>query len=356
MNKLLPFNMPPISKSGMLGMLSGAGGAGGAGAFWKLLGSTKLGSAGDSIEVASFADMPYLMVQYHIIPSGNLDNIAVQFEGDSATNYAYRVSTDGGASSQVINNNKIRFRSGGAVSNDFFGYFFMINDSSKEKLTISDQMRNNTNGAGNAPSRAENAGKWANTSDSVTTLEISQDGSGSFNTNSEVVVLGYDPDDTSGTSVYEELANETLTGTGNLSSGTITAKKYLWVQIESEGVTSGNDLLRFNDDSASNYSDRKSADGGTDATRVNQTSLVNHINEGGRTTPSFANFFIINDSDYEKLLIGNVNQGLASGSGVAPSSLALTGKWANTSDAITNITLFANEKSDSSMIVYGFDP
>lgn len=155
-------------------------------------GVTSVADVTDTITVSDLAAKKHLMVQYHIIPSGSLDNISSRFNNDTGSNYTYRYSTDGATDGTVTSHNKIRFRSGGAVSNDFFGVLNIINESSKEKLLISEQIRNNTNGAGNAPSRAEVVGKWANTSNQITRIDISQDGSGSFDADSEVTVYGSD--------------------------------------------------------------------------------------------------------------------------------------------------------------------
>ena len=159
---------------------------------WELLGSTKLTSAGDIITVDNLTAKKFLYVQYFIIPSGSLDNISARFNDDSGSNYARRYSTDGGADGASTSLNKLRFRSGGAVSNTFFGEFPIINISDEEKLVISHQVRNNTNGASNAPSRAEMVGKWANTSDQITRIDLIQDGSGDFAADSELVVWGTD--------------------------------------------------------------------------------------------------------------------------------------------------------------------
>ena len=161
---------------------------------WKRLGSTTLASTADTITVDSLEAKKHLMVQYKIIPSGTLDNVAAQFNNDTGNNYAYRVSVDGSADSTITSNSKLRFRFGGAVSNNFLGTLNIINESTKEKLVISDQIRNNTNGAGNAPSRAENVGKWDNTSNQITRVDISQDGSGSFAADSYVTVWGASDD------------------------------------------------------------------------------------------------------------------------------------------------------------------
>ena len=162
-----------------------------AGSYITVLAAKEAATA-DTITVDSLTAKKHLMVQYKIIPSGTLDNIAARFNNDTGNNYAYRVSVDGASDGTITSNGNIRFRSGGAVSNVFFGTLNIINETAKEKLVISDQVRDNTAGAGNAPSRAENVAKWANTSNQITRIDISQDGSGAFAEGSEVTVYGTD--------------------------------------------------------------------------------------------------------------------------------------------------------------------
>jgi hypothetical protein len=160
--------------------------------FWQELSSVELSSAADTISSGTITAKKYLMVQYKIIADGTLDNVGIQFNNDTGNNYAYRQSTDGAADGTTTSGSIIRFRSGGAVSNNFFGTLNIINNSSTVKLVISDQIRDNTAGAGNAPSRAENVGKWANTSNQITEIDLIQDGSGSFAAGTTLKVWGSD--------------------------------------------------------------------------------------------------------------------------------------------------------------------
>jgi len=69
---------------------------------------------------------------------------------------------------------------------------FIINNSSNEKLVISHTVQQNTAGAANAPRRIENVGKWANTSNQITEIDIDNTGAGSYDTNSKLRVWGSD--------------------------------------------------------------------------------------------------------------------------------------------------------------------
>ncbi len=328
----------------------GGGGIGG----WTELARTTLGSAGDIIDVTSFADKRYYMILSDLQPSGVIGG-RVRYGTtsiDTGSNYARRQSADGGSDGTGINLNQLDI-AGLDADDDIFRMEYIANLSGKEKLGITHVVGRTAVGAGTAPLRREGVTKWANTSNPMQSYRAYNAGTGNYASGSEVVVLGWDPADTHTSNFWEELASVELGSAGNLSSGTITAKKYLWVQIYSTTGTSANDYLRFNSDSGTNYSDRKSADGSTDATRTGQTALINHINEGGRTTPSFTNLFIINNSANEKLVTGHVIQQLTAGAGNAPSRLEVVGKWANTSSQITNITAFGTLGIGSFIKVWG---
>jgi hypothetical protein len=73
---------------------------------------------------------------------------------------------------------------------------------------------------------------------------------------SEVVVLGWDPADTHTSNFWEELASVDSRWSSKLSSGTFTAKKYLWVQCYIHRTSSVERKIfdyTFNNDTGSNY-------------------------------------------------------------------------------------------------------
>ena len=163
--------------------------------FWQELASVDLSSGADEISTGTIASKKYIMWNYHVLSSGatnGLDNISFRFNNDSGNNYCYRHNDNGGSDGTVTNNSKLRFRSGGATAQDFFGSGYIINKSDKEKLLISEQVYNGGDGAGNAPNRAEMVGKWTNTSAQITEIDLIQDGAGSFLTGSYLQVFGAD--------------------------------------------------------------------------------------------------------------------------------------------------------------------
>jgi hypothetical protein len=143
----------------------------------------------------------------------------------------------------------------------------------------------------------------------------------------------------------------------NLSSGTISAKKYIWIQAYLEATTAtqyssyrvGNSTI----DSGANYAIRYSDNGGADGSggSQNQASI-----QTGSTT-QFVNIFAINNSSNEKLFITHSVMQNTAGAGNAPDRNEIVHKWANTSNQF-NIVEFiqtggGNYSSNSFIKVWG---
>mgnify|MGYP001559163230 FL=1 len=324
---------------------------------WKELGRTTLGSSNENVDVTGLANKRYLMILRHgISNSGEYQTVTRVGNAsiDTGNNYAHRSSDNGGADGTATSLSYM-VDSGFTGLNDKFEVGYIVNYSTKEKLYYNWECNRNTAGAGTAPSRKESTGKWVNTSDVIDQFRWAENGTGTHNTGSEVVVLGYDPADTHTTNFWEQLANVNAGGSSqNLSTGVFTAKKYLWVQTYCKGQTADVNMT-FNNDGGANYARRYSSNGGADLTNATQTSLSN-MPTNGATTPSFCNFFIINNSANEKLLFGHVISQNTAGAGTAPTRLEWACKWVNTTSQITEIDLDSvttNFSSDSMIRVWG---
>jgi hypothetical protein len=328
-----------------------AGGVGG----WVELGRTTLGSAGN-LDISSLPDKRYYMFLNETLGTGYS---AVRFNTDTGTNYSRRVSVDGASDSTATSQTLLQVGEGDGYPGFNVGY--IANLSAKEKLLMSWNTEAQTGaGAANAPSRREFAGKWTNTASAISTMNNYNpaDGSGHFVSGSEAIVLGWDPADTHTTNFWQELASVNASGSStNLSSGTITAKKYLWIQCYTEG-TGGDIITTFNNDTGSNYTRRYSIDGGADGSDVNQTAIDNMHNAGLPNDDAFSNWFIINNSANEKLIMGHSVQNGSAGAGTAPPRLEFAGKWTNTASQITEIDFDSssgNFGSNSIIKVWGSD-
>ena len=311
---------------------------------WKELSRTTLGSAGDTIDVSSLPDKRYYMVLSDVKASGFIIYNS-RFNSDTGNNYAFRKSNNGGTDATTVSTSAIDQTDSGAQEESFVvGYF--ANKSDKEKLWQGHTVENSSTGAGFAPSRVEAVGKWANTSNAVSSYQAYNSHSGNYASGSEVVVLGYDPDDTHTDNFWEELASVELSSTASeIDSGTFTAKKYLWVQGFANAVSATDIVLEFNSDTGNNYARRNSADGGTDTTATSQPHADMGYGIGSNSHNKFFNSFIINNASNEKLMINHVMHSGGAGAGNAPSRNESVTKWANTSDQITQIKFQAIDSS-----------
>ena len=322
---------------------------------WKELGRTTLGSAGDDIDITSLPDKRYYHILVSQLPTGSAVG-KLTLNNDSGSNYARRFSVNGASDTAQSSIAEIGLTT--TETNPNFQSIYLANLSSKEKLGLVHNVRQNTAGAGNAPNRAEQVFKWANTSSAINRVDVYNSSTGSFDTGSEVVVLGYDPDDTHTDNFWEELADITLgSDASEISSGTITAKKYLWVQVYFQNASNSNDVLvRFNNDTGSNYAHRHAINYGSDTTQTSGTSIKLIDRNGAADTGRFVNFFAINHSAKEKLLIAHGTEEETTGAGNPPTSNECVAKWANTSSQITEIDCFTesgNIRSGARLKVWG---
>ena len=319
---------------------------------WVELARTTLGSAGDTITVSSLPDKRYYMVLSYQISSGQIASVG-RFNNDTGSNYFAR-SSDNGSSDWTGSGRTdfLGFRELSGVTNPYFHVGYFANYASKEKLTQTWGVNQNTAGAGNAPTRHVSVGKWTNTSNAINRLDLVNLGSGDLNTGSEVVVLGYDPADTHTNNFWQELADVSWSSGGTIDTSTFTAKKYLWIQAWYKGSSSV--TFTVNNDSGNNYAYRLSNNGAADAT---STSNVGHrVNFGFDTTPVFVNCFIINNASNEKLAIWHVTSQNTASASNAPNRTEWVSKWANTSNQITSFKMVASPVFTGGQIkVWGAD-
>jgi len=324
--------------------------AGGAVGGWVELGRTTLGSANYNITVSSIPDKRYYMVLMNTLGTGAGTTNWLSRIGngtiDSGSNYSRRRSQDGGADSTHVSINTF-FEHFGGAQHDRFGYHYISNYATKEKLGIGNHVSATTAGAGNAPERHEIVNKWSNTSNVMDIFQLRDDGSDTYGIGSEVVVLGYDPADTHTTNFWTELDTASVASGSTLTSNVFTAKKYLWIQGYTKGSGDVRTSLRVGNasiDSGSNYSYRRSSNGSEDT--LTSTERMSASSGATSNDSEFWNVFIVNNSANEKLAICHVVRQNTAGAGNAPNRTELVGKWVNTSNQI-NIVQFFNDQAGS---------
>ena len=327
-------------------------------AGWKQVGKFTLGSSASEIDVSSIPDKQYYMVLTHIKDSGQ-EEVRYRFGSsgsiDPNGNYAFKRWDNGTLSSSHSTSSLLM--TGDQADDDKFHVMYIANLSGKAKLTKHLYAERGDNlSAGNKPRASKGIGKWTET-DPLDTIRVYGNQTGSYDSGSEVVVLGWDPDDTHTDNFWQELANVNLSGgaNSNLSSGTISAKKYLWVQYYAQTSSSADIKFTFNN-STSGYCDMRQINDSSYTGKINQD---NWEDEGGLSSNQgiFVNMFIINNANSAKLGIVNSVRDMGS-SGTEPQTRHWVGKWTDTTNQITEIDLTTssgNLQSVSELRVWGAD-
>ena len=217
---------------------------------WKQVGRTTLGSNSATITVAS---LPYkstyrVIVYIKGVTGGSGNNLNVRFGNssdgsvDSGNNYAFDYMIDNAATAESNTQGKIKifFNISGTVDHEYFGVGDIVNNASQEKLWTSTFVAGETDGAGTIPTTQRTAGKWTGSA-AIDTIQIHhQNASANFLTGSEVIVLGFDSDDTHTDNFWERIAYKTqTTAAATLTTDTFAAKKYLQVHLWSQNNVSG---------------------------------------------------------------------------------------------------------------------
>ncbi len=320
---------------------------------WKEIGRTTLGSAGDTISVSSLSDKRYYMILADKISSGEASS-GIRFNNDSGSNYAYRASYNGAADGTGTSQTYFNYDPDDTYNSFLVGH--ITNNSSNEKLLIEHIVNQQATGAANAPSRGEGVGKWANTSNAINRIDYVNQNTGDFDTNSELVILGWDPDDTHTNNFWTELANVTLGSDGDtIDSGVFESKKYLWFQVSDKGTGTYRSKIRFNADSGNNYAQRSSVNGGADVTTVSVNDSDTFL--AGSGVNSFFEGFVVNNATKEKLCILDQVAVPTAGATNAPNRREGVFKWTNTTDLINQIQIINDDTGDlgagTRLVVWG---
>lgn len=159
--------------------------------WWEELGRTTLGVAGDTISVASFAARANLQLIYRVSSTGGTINTRIAFNSDSGANYAWQESTSFAASSNAVSQT-IFAPTTAASATSRYGHYEIKNNTAERKLFQGYELDDNAAGAASSVNCKEVFGKWANTSAQITTIALTNVGTGDFAIGSELIVLGHD--------------------------------------------------------------------------------------------------------------------------------------------------------------------
>lgn len=159
------------------------------GIWWEELGRTTLGSAGDTISVASFAARKYLRLIYSCIPSGQI-NTRVKFNNDGSALYAFTQSLNFAAGVSALSQT-IYSPSISANTVHKYGEINILNLSTDFKIMNGFEIDRYGTDASTSINQATTYGKYASNTQ-VTRIDVTNVGTGDFAIGSEVIVLGHD--------------------------------------------------------------------------------------------------------------------------------------------------------------------
>lgn len=159
--------------------------------WWPEIGRTTLSVAGDTISVTALPARKYLMLIFNAIPSGAIAP-QLRFNNDASSNYNYRYLINYSSASGATSQSSITVDPASTASQTS-GEVFIINNASKEKQVTAHVSGQGTAGAANQATSIEVTGKWANTTDAISRVDlINSGGAGDFAIGSELIVLGHD--------------------------------------------------------------------------------------------------------------------------------------------------------------------
>ena len=157
------------------------------GSYITVLGAKEAATA-NVITVSDLAAKKHLMIQAKI-KGGNGNTFT--FNNDTGNNYTHRYSNNGGSDgTQTSRANLWSYYDGSDTTK--FTTLYVLNEASKEKLVITHNVSAVGTGAGTAPTRTETVGKWTNTSNQITRVDVGTFTTDGIEEGSEVTVYGTD--------------------------------------------------------------------------------------------------------------------------------------------------------------------
>ena len=167
-------------------------GGSGVGVWWEEIGRTSLSVAADVITVSSIPARKYLKILVRIFATGGTAGGVMTFNTDTGANYSQQ-GPHNGVNIAVVSQTAINIDNGVAASGSAtMSEIEMINTSTQEKIGICNGSTINTAGAGTAPGQLTDAIAWHNTAAQISTITITNNGTGDFAGSSQVIVLGHD--------------------------------------------------------------------------------------------------------------------------------------------------------------------
>lgn len=158
---------------------------------WAKNGTTTLGSAGDDLDIDTLTSTKFNIILSHTLDTGGTTRQLLTFNNDTGSDYAHRNSDDGGSDITSTSQGDIDYWSS-TFADEKFVVSYLINIATEEKLMTTFIMQSKTAGAGTIPNRREQVSKYVETTNQITDIDINNTGTGSYDTDSNITVLGTD--------------------------------------------------------------------------------------------------------------------------------------------------------------------
>lgn len=345
---LLPFNMPPVAKGGMLGMLQSAGGGGGAANNWyaELARKTLTDGEASVVQTEQFTTTENLMYLASFEGTGTSDAF-LEFNDNASADYSNVYDRDGTVSRDT--NQALGLRLAQGTTDPMFSYGYIRNISDDTKLVMGYTIEEN--GTGNTePDCQLYSGKWNITDEQINQLALTR-ASDNFENDSQIVALGTNYDGQSNNNYWELLGSaKTTGGASSLEVTSLANKRYYWIQFYCEASTDLVCQLSESDtfDTGTNYNQRYvyngSYSGSTGRSNLEMT----------QSADCYSNMLICNISGKPKLIINNsALQNIAN----TQNDKITFGKWTET-EVMDGFRVFKSGQTldaNSMMTVWGHD-
>ncbi len=160
------------------------------GLWWEEISRVTMNTSGATMTTPTFTGKKYLKIIVNVLNNGGTIRPNIRFNADTGNNYGFRFSANGGADTTGASQSTIV-----TVTNAAQNCFLTAeveNVSVLEKQITGSLVGNNGSGAANIPGRTAFVGKWANNSSQITSVTVFTDGTGTFDSGSETIILGHD--------------------------------------------------------------------------------------------------------------------------------------------------------------------
>ena len=158
---------------------------------WTKAGTTTLTGTADIIDIDPVTDNKFITLLHHGLYSGD-SNGTFNFNNDTGSNYAQRNNYAGGSEGTSVSQTKFSYNDS-STHDSIFSVSYVSNFDTEEKLFVTHHGTVTSTGAGTAPYRTEQVGKWSNTNDEIDSIKHTQSsGGGDYLTGSNVSVIGSD--------------------------------------------------------------------------------------------------------------------------------------------------------------------